>query len=193
MRLLDWVDRTDIDGNGNFLKTYLQEAPKREWEKPAEVDEIKISAYLSLTETDPALDESQEEIKYLIEKPEWETNLADSMLPWTVRKVIETMKRGERSSVLIKRTYVKEENPEFWAHILELCGGADLSDAGFFLLTLELHTLIKVEDWYKDGTTFKKILRKGKGDQPNSDSVVKCKFTAQNYRLPCSVHEDHSQ
>jgi hypothetical protein len=40
------------------------------------------------------------------------------MLPWTVRKVIETMKRGEKCSVLIKKTYVKEENPEFWAHIL---------------------------------------------------------------------------
>jgi predicted nucleic acid-binding protein len=97
------------------------------------------------------------------------------MLPWTVRRVIETMKRGEKCSVLIKKTYVKEENPEFWAHILELLGGVDLSDTGFFLLTLELHTLIKVEDWYKDGTTFKRILRKGKGDQPNSDSVVKSK------------------
>ena len=66
------------------------------------------------------------------------------MLPWTVRKVIETMKRGEKCSVLIKKTYVKEENPEFWAHILGLLGSDDLSDQGFFLLTLELHTLIKV-------------------------------------------------
>jgi hypothetical protein len=69
VRLLGWVDRTDIDGNGNFLKTFLQEAPKKEWEKPAEVDEVKVSAYLSMTETDPALAESQEDIKYLIEKP----------------------------------------------------------------------------------------------------------------------------
>ena len=55
MRLLGWVDRTDIEANGNFLKTHLQEAPKREWEKPAEVDEVKVSAYLSLAESDPAL------------------------------------------------------------------------------------------------------------------------------------------
>ncbi len=176
MRLLEWVDRTDIEANGNFLKTFLQEAPKKEWEKPAEIDEVKVSAYLSLTETDPALGDSQEEIKCLIEKPEWETTLTDPLLPMTVRKVLETMKRGEKCSVLIKRTYVKEENLEFWAHILELLGGAaDLSDQGFFLLTLELHSLIKVEDFFKDGTTFKRILRKGKGDQPNSDSVVKSK------------------
>jgi hypothetical protein len=146
VRLLAWVDRTDIDANGIFLKTFLQEAPKREWEKPAEVDEVKVSAYLSLAESDPALADGQEEIKYLIEKPGWETNLGDPMLPWSVRKVLETMKRGEKCSVLIKRSYIKEENPEFWAHILELLGGADLSDQGFFLLTLELHFLIKIVD-----------------------------------------------
>ena len=175
MRLLEWVDRTDIEANGNFLKTFLQEAPKREWEKPAEIDEIKVSAYLSLTETDPALADSQEEIKFLIEKPDWEKNLTYPGIPLTMRKVLETMKRGEKCSVLIKRAYVKDENPEFWAVILELLCGADLSDQGFFLLTLELHSLIKVEDFFKDGTTFKRILRKGKGDQSNSDSVVKSK------------------
>ena len=36
--------------------------------------------------------------------------------------------------------------------------------------------MVKVEDWYKDGTTFKRVLKKGKGAQPNADSEVKGKM-----------------
>lgn len=41
---------------------------------------------------------------------------------------------------------------------------------------LELHKLIKVEDWFKDGSTIKRVLRKGKGASPQYDSNVKCTF-----------------
>jgi hypothetical protein len=44
VKLHDWIDRTDIDGDGNFVKTILNEAPKKEWEKPAEVDEVVLTA-----------------------------------------------------------------------------------------------------------------------------------------------------
>ena len=45
------------------------------------------------------------------------------------------------------------------------------------IIECELVNLVKVEDWYKDGTTFKKMLRKGKGKQPNIDSNVFSKYT----------------
>ena len=38
-----------------------------------------------------------------------------------------------------------------------------------------MHDFIKVEDWYKDGTALKRVLKKGKGAQPNADSIVKGK------------------
>ena len=42
---------------------------------------------------------------------------------------------------------------------------------------VKFESLVKVEDWYKDGTTLVKTLRKGgKGRSPYADSTIKCKF-----------------
>jgi hypothetical protein len=90
------VDRTDIDGDGSFVKTVIGEAPKKEWEKPSDVDEVVITATLSLVDQDPALSNQVEEVKALIVREQWVTNLGDEMLPFTVKKVLETMKRGEK-------------------------------------------------------------------------------------------------
>jgi hypothetical protein len=47
VKLIDWVDRIDIDGDGNFLKTVITSpAGKKEWEKPSERDEVVINARL---------------------------------------------------------------------------------------------------------------------------------------------------
>lgn len=40
VKLLDWVDRIDIDADGNFLKTVVNKAEKKEWEKPSDADEV---------------------------------------------------------------------------------------------------------------------------------------------------------
>lgn len=55
VKLIDWVERTDIDGDGNMIKTVIQEAPKKEWEKPTDLDEITLNAHLSLADSDPSL------------------------------------------------------------------------------------------------------------------------------------------
>lgn len=44
-------------------------------------------------------------------------------------------------------------------------------------MDVKFESLVKVEDWYKDGTTLVKTLRKGgKGRSPYADSTIKCKF-----------------
>jgi len=48
-------------------------------------------------------------------------------------------------------------------------------------VNIHLLQLSKVEDWYKDGTTLVKTLRKGgKGRSPYSDSFIKCKISIVN-------------
>ena len=37
---------------------------------------------------------------------------------------------------------------------------------------IELSGLIKIDDWFKDGTTIKRTLLKGKGSSPNIDSLI---------------------
>jgi hypothetical protein len=58
-------------------------------------------------------------------------------------------------------------------------------------VSCELKSLMKVEDWYKDGTTMVKILRKGaKGRSPYADSTIKCKYYILFLSLitPCASH-----
>ena len=43
VKLLDWVERVDIEANGLFMKTFKTKALKREYEHPGEKDEITIS------------------------------------------------------------------------------------------------------------------------------------------------------
>ena len=38
---------------------------------------------------------------------------------------------------------------------------------------VELHRLIKIEDWFKDESTIVRTLRKGKGRSPFIDSTIK--------------------
>ena len=64
VKLIDWVERIDIEANGNFLKTFITKPEKKEWERPSERDEIKVNllAYL-------------EEGQILFEKRDWALNL----------------------------------------------------------------------------------------------------------------------
>lgn len=41
----------------------------------------------------------------------------------------------------------------------------------------KLHNLVKLEDWFKDGSTIVKTLRKGKGRTPFTDSTVKIRLS----------------
>ena len=43
VKLLDWIERQDIEADGNFLKTFTRKAEKKEWETPKEIDEIKVN------------------------------------------------------------------------------------------------------------------------------------------------------
>jgi hypothetical protein len=60
LKLLEWVDRIDLDGDdgdGKYLKTVVSQSEKREWEKPLDIDDIKFSVRAWLSDKDPALNE----------------------------------------------------------------------------------------------------------------------------------------
>ena len=41
---------------------------------------------------------------------------------------------------------------------------------------VELHRLVKIEDWFKDESTIVRTLRKGNGRSPFIDSTIKCRL-----------------
>lgn len=159
VQLLDWIERMDLEADGNFLKTTLVKGPKKEWEKPTDRDEIIVN--ISVKQKDSTL----------LEKNNWETNMIDNELTITLRKIIESMKRTEKCSVVVKNSFV-QENDEALKRLL-------VSDSDL-VVEIELVSLVKVEDWFKDGSTFKRTLRKGKGSSPQYDSTIKSKTILSN-------------
>ena len=43
-----------------------------------------------------------------MKKEGWETNLADDTIPLTLRKILESLKRGEKSTVEVKPDFIKD-------------------------------------------------------------------------------------
>lgn len=93
-------------------------------------------------------------------------------------KVISSYKREERSKVEVKASFTPESDKD----LLKLLSSEyDESQPLFFHCFL--HRLVKIEDWFKDGTTIVKSLRKGRGRNPYIDSTVK-------FRIQMIVNEE---
>jgi hypothetical protein len=86
--LLDWIERNDIEADGNFLKVFINKPPKKDYEKPNEKDEINanIRMYYETENT-------------IFEKKEWHTSMNDPEITPSVKKILETMKRTEKNYV----------------------------------------------------------------------------------------------
>jgi hypothetical protein len=163
VKLLDWIERVDIDANGNFLKTTIVHAAKKEWEKPSETDEVEVSVKLYHFNDDPSSDldsliKSKEPIE---ERNLWKHSLTGVEMPFSLRNILETMKRCEHTQTIVKSHLVSEQDPGLWKHVTEKIG--EVSKSSYFVIDCQLHSFIKIEDWFNDGTTFKRVLKKGKG------------------------------
>lgn len=90
VELVDYVRRQDLEANGNFLKYLDEPAESHEWETPKDQDEIVLD-----------IDFRQGD-RILYSKQNWSTTMHDDSLTLTMRKVIESMKRGECSRIEIK-------------------------------------------------------------------------------------------
>ena len=79
-----------------------------------------------------------------------------TILTPTLKKILQTMKQDEKVSVKV--------SPDFYiTNDISICEKfkdvLDLSKDVYF--DAEMKTLVRVEDLYKDGTTFQKTLQKG--------------------------------
>jgi len=93
-------------------------------------------------------------------------------------RLIENLKRGERAEFTVIAENFNTENDEesFKDNILPgLIPGYDKTKNLY--VTCELRSLVKVEDWYKDGTTMVKTIRSGgKGRSAYADSTIKLRM-----------------
>lgn len=86
IQLVDWVERNDIDADGNFLKTFINKPSKKDWEKPTDKDEVKLNIRMYY-----------EPEKTIYEKAEWHAQMSDPEITSSLKKILESMKRKEKS------------------------------------------------------------------------------------------------
>ena len=83
--------------------------------------------------------------------------MTDQNLTLTLRKILETMKRGEKSSTVVKVSYIKE-NDDATLNLIKEKLGDSFDENGILIIELELLRLIKVDDWFKDGQVLKRTI-----------------------------------
>lgn len=94
-------------------------------------------------------------------------------------KLIESVKKGERCEFTINAGFLNGTQDEDESltddHLISLFPSWDKSKDLF--VRMELLYLVKIEDWFKDGSTIVRTLRKGgKSRHPYSDSTVKIRL-----------------
>ena len=163
VKLLDWVERHDIQANGVFLKTFITKAPQKSWSTPADLDEY-IASYKVYYSPDEILLEKEAQT--------FSSETRDTA-PKAIIEVLQSMKVGEHSTVQVKASFIQEEDKL----MVEVLGGKYQPEKDL-QIEAQMHKLFKVEEWYKEEgkkSCLKKVIRKGKKEKPNIDSVVKSK------------------
>lgn len=118
VELVDSVPRFDIEGNGDFLKYYDVKPDKNEWETPTDQDEVRFDLTIKQkAETDP------DQFVELHAVKAWDTTMDDDGITITVRRCLQSFKRGEKSMVEVRKTFAPEHDKGL-LEVLEKSGGA---------------------------------------------------------------------
>lgn len=97
-----------------------------------------------------------------------------------ISRLVEALKRGETAEFSVHADMFnnEEEVDSFKDSVLPTqISGYDKTKNLYLLVSLG--AIVKVEDWYKEGSTLVKTIRKGgKGRSPYSDSTIKSKYSS---------------
>lgn len=161
VKLHDWLVKHDLDGDGLLVKTLLNKGVG--YDRPAEHDEINIDLKVFQMEVGGTERVYQEYtgLDTLMSRQDHISN--------TTKKILQSMKTKEKVRVKVYPEYFTVKDPAY------------VQERGLFvdrplIFDIEMHGLVRVEDVYKDGTTFQKTVIKGSGTaSPYSDFEVICK------------------
>lgn len=112
VKLLDWIEREDIDGDKIFIKQWIAKPTLKEYEKPKDIDEVYFNVRIYQKGN------NDEEI-VLFERNDWNTSLADPELTYMFQKILTSMKATEKNFVELGSEVYKERDPELYAKLEE--------------------------------------------------------------------------
>jgi len=112
------------------------------------------------------IDQGTDERISMMNNDMWGHPLNDHKFTYSMAKVLKSMKLGEKSSTIVQYSWMKEKDMK----AIEKYG---IEQNERLKLDLNFKNMLKVEDFYHDGTVFKKVLKKGDGTaSPYTDSTV---------------------
>lgn len=192
IEVVDWIVRSDILGNGLLMKTYITVA--NGYDRCGDHDEVifdytisKLNKKSEETIIDEGKDQkysmidwnssksSQNLSKELTDKMGFPVKehlnpsldlINDGKFTFTMRKILKSMKLGEKSFTIVQPEWIKNNDHEAIQRY-------ELEENERLKLEIYFKNMLHIEDFFKDGTCYKKVLKRGKGTaSPMSDSTV---------------------
>ena len=97
-------------------------------------------------------------------------------LTYVSKRILQSMKKGEACITRVKHSIVLERDQELLRRF-------SIEGETNFVVKIALHELIVIEDWFRDGNTFKRLMQKGKGTgSPFINSAVYLKLRVSRSR-----------
>lgn len=145
VKLYDWIVRHDLDGDGILIKTVEQAGVG--YERCQKFDDLLLS--FSCSQKD-----AEGKFVNFYEKENFACKHKDEALSETLRKILASMKRGEKTSTIVHPAFFMNFDKEFVKKF-------NIDCEKLLKVEINLHGLEKVEDLYKDETTLYKSDCKG--------------------------------
>ena len=177
VELMNMCQRIDVEGNGQMFKQQYVRADRGNFERPnAATDEVTVKCEIYQNKLD-MFEEWQGETTPF----EYTGELKKIESPLMV-KLIESVKKGERCEFTVNAGFLNgsqdDEDTLTDDKFIELFPQWDKSKDLF--VRMEVLYLVKIEDWFKDGSTIVRTLRKGgKSRNPYCDSLVTLRLRIQ--------------
>ena len=156
VKLHDWTVRHDLDGDGFLIKTINKRGVG--YDRPSTFDEVKFD--LRLTQNG----------KTFKEYTDLNTTMDDeSTILKSFKKIMGSMKTQEEASTRIWPQYLQDEGKD----LVEAFGLDPEKSCDLFI---DLKYLLRIEDMYRDQSTFWHMVSPGEGSaSPSSESIVQIK------------------
>lgn len=168
IEIVDWIVRSDLLGDGQLMKNY--DFVSNSYERCGDYDDIVIDYKIIRLDKDKVrhtLDEGVDERISMIHNDTWSKVDSSSKFTFAMVKVLKSMKLYEKSNTIVYYSYLKEKDHRAIEKY-------SLEDSDRLIYDISFKNMLKVEDFYHDGTVYKKILRKGDGTaSPFTDSEIK--------------------
>ncbi|KAK9124959.1 hypothetical protein Scep_013805 [Stephania cephalantha] len=160
IELLSWSTIRDLSGDGGILKKVVSEGGG--WAVPRDPDEVLVK-YEARLEDETIVSKSDTGVEFYVN---------DGYMCAAVGKAVKTMRKGEKSELLVKFPYgIPLNGFDGDSSFRGVPSNASLT------IDLELVSWKNVIDITENQRVRKKIVREGEGfDRPNEGSLVKVKY-----------------